>query len=324
MRNEEQIREDNKDWAGYEFVWFIGVVEDRQDPVKLGRVRVRAFGWHHPDLAKVPTKALPWAQVVMPVTSASMDGIGYSPNGLVEGSWVFGFFLDGERAQQPIIMGSINGIPTQMFREFQGFRDVREGDVDYGPYPKRMNEPDVTRLARNDANSAPDFHAARVEGRTEEVDVAHEQTIYPASEDLNWSEPPNPWNSKYPYNHVFQTESGHVKEYDDTPENRRIHERHSSGTFYEIHENGDYQHRIVNDRYTIVANNDFVNIKGDCNITINGNMKVKVLGDYDLEILGNKTESVAGEVKETFGKTQTTEANTGVAVTTPNGVINLN
>jgi hypothetical protein len=324
MISEEQKREDNKDWAGYEFVWFIGVVEDRQDPIKLGRVRVRAFGWHNPDLATVPTEALPWAQVVMPVTSAAMDGIGQSPNGLVEGSWVFGFFLDGERAQQPIIMGSINGIPTDQFKDTQGFRDVRQGDVDYGPYPMRRNEPDVTRLARNDANSAPEFHTSRVEGRTEDVDVAHEKTIFPDSEDLNWDEPPNPWNSKYPYNHVYQTESGHVKEYDDTPGSRRIHERHASGTFYEVHDNGDHQHRIVGNRYTIVANTDFVNIKGDCNLTINGNMKIKVLGDYDLEILGNKTETVAGEVVEKFGKTQTTEANTGLAYTTPNGVINLN
>lgn len=315
---------DEHDYAGYQFIWFFGVVEDRNDPMKLGRVRVRAFGWQSSQLAKVPTNALPWAQVIMPPTSASLSDVGSTPNGLVEGSWVFGFFMDGEKAQQPMIIGSLHGIPTQMFRDFEGFRDTREGEVDYGPYPTRVNEPDTNRLARNDANSAPAFHQARVEGRTEEVDVAHEKTIYPGSEDLNWSEPPNPWNSVYPYNHVYQTESGHVREYDDTPGSRRIHERHASGTFYEVHENGDMQHRIVNDRYTIVANNDFVNIQGDCNITINGNMKVKVLGDYDLEILGNKTETVGGEVLETFNKTQTTVANSGLAVTTPSGVINLN
>ena len=316
---------DNVDYAGYDFIWFFGVVEDRNDPAKLGRVRVRAFGWHSSELAKVPTESLPWAQVMLPPTSASISDIGQSPNGLVEGSWVIGFFMDGEKAQNPFVLGSVHGIPTQMFRSFQGFRDPRtEDQAIYGPYPTRINEPDTSRLARNDANSAPEFHTARVEGRTEDVDVAHEKTISSGSEDLNWDEPANPWNSQYPYNHTMITESGHVKEYDDTPGNRRIHERHSAGTFYEVHDDGTLQHRIVADRYTIVANNDFVNIKGDCNLTVNGNMKVKVLGDYDLEILGNKKETVMGTVVETFAQTQTTEANTGVAITTPSGVINLN
>lgn len=316
---------DNADYAGYDFIWFFGVVEDRNDPAKLGRVRIRAFGWHSSELAKVPTESLPWAQVMMPPTSASISDIGQSPNGLVEGSWVIGFFMDGEKAQNPFVLGSVHGIPTQMLRSFQGFRDPRtEDQAIYGPYPTRINEPDTSRLARNDANSAPEFHTARVEGRTEDVDVAHEKTISAGSEDLNWDEPANPWNSQYPYNHTMITESGHVKEYDDTPDNKRIHERHSSGTFYEVHDDGTLQHRIVADRYTIVANNEFVNIKGDCNLTVNGNMKVKVLGDYDLEILGNKKETVMGTVVETFAQTQTTEANTGVAITTPSGVINLN
>ena len=31
------------------FVWFTGVVEDRQDPKRLGRVRVRVLGMHTED-----------------------------------------------------------------------------------------------------------------------------------------------------------------------------------------------------------------------------------------------------------------------------------
>ena len=31
------------------FVWFIGVVEDRNDPSKLGRVKVRCLGFHTED-----------------------------------------------------------------------------------------------------------------------------------------------------------------------------------------------------------------------------------------------------------------------------------
>ena len=61
------------------FVWWIGVVEDVLDPLKTGRVKVRCFDWHTSNKGAIPTSALPWAQVVMPVTSASTSGLGNSP-----------------------------------------------------------------------------------------------------------------------------------------------------------------------------------------------------------------------------------------------------
>ena len=41
------------------FTWFIGVCEDRDDPETLGRIRVRAFGYHSDDLTKLPSQDLP-------------------------------------------------------------------------------------------------------------------------------------------------------------------------------------------------------------------------------------------------------------------------
>ena len=70
------------------FQYFFGVVEDRQDPLKMGRVRIRAFGVHTEDRSKIPTEDLPWATPIMPYTSASISGIGESPTGPVEGTWV--------------------------------------------------------------------------------------------------------------------------------------------------------------------------------------------------------------------------------------------
>ena len=93
------------------FVWFTGVVEDRNDPTKLGRVRVRCVGYHTDNKTKIPTEDLPWAWVLQTIHTPSMNGMGHTPGFLVEGTWVVGFFRDAETLQEPIIMGSLPGVP---------------------------------------------------------------------------------------------------------------------------------------------------------------------------------------------------------------------
>ena len=54
-----------------------------------------------------------------------------------------------------------------------------------------------------------------------------------------WAEPESPYEATYPYNHVYETESGHIREFDDTKFRTRIHERHRSGSYYEIDDGGN-------------------------------------------------------------------------------------
>jgi len=91
------------------FQWFMGVVEDRNDPEMLGRCRIRIVGYHNPDKNILPSKDLPWAIPLMPITSASVSGTGNAPVGPVEGTWIMGFFLDGDDAQLPVMMGTFPG-----------------------------------------------------------------------------------------------------------------------------------------------------------------------------------------------------------------------
>ena len=93
----------NDMFIGGDFAWYIGKVEDVNDPKFLNRIKVRALGWYDD---AIETADLPWATVMMPATSASFKGVG-SNHELVVGSWVVGFFRDGPSAQDPIIMGSI-------------------------------------------------------------------------------------------------------------------------------------------------------------------------------------------------------------------------
>ena len=82
-----------------DFIWWLGVVESRKDPLMLGRCKVRILGWHTKDKGRMPTASLPWATPLQPTTSAAQTQVGHTPLGLVEGSWVLGFFQDGDEAQ---------------------------------------------------------------------------------------------------------------------------------------------------------------------------------------------------------------------------------
>ena len=83
------------------FVWWVGAVENRVDPLGLGRCQVRIFGWYGKE---IPTVDLPWAQAVIPINSSSTTSV---PN---IGEWILGFFMDGEQAQMPVMLGILPGI----------------------------------------------------------------------------------------------------------------------------------------------------------------------------------------------------------------------
>ena len=211
------------------FVWFQGVVEDRNDPSKLGRVRVRILGLHTENKTLIPTEELPWAYPIQPIISAAMNGIGYTPLGPVEGTWVVGFFRDGENCQEPVIMGTLGGIPQEAPNSRIGFNDPFEK---YPISPEFLEEADTNRLARNEKISET-IVQAKIDNLDKDVPVA-------LGADENWDEPNPFYSAEYPFNHVWQTESGHTFELDDTPTRERVRIQHGkSKNFIEMHPNGD-------------------------------------------------------------------------------------
>lgn len=308
-----------------QFKWWMGVVEDRIDPENLGRYRVRILGYHTADKISLPTKDLPWAIPLMPVTSASISGVGINPS-LVTGSTVMGFFADGEDEQQPIIMGSLNGIPLQINTDSKiGFSDPfanfpRTGkDVGYN----NLAEPDISRLSRG--KNAEDHHSLKDKRRTRVTDVpsAVGSKVSSTGEDIAgaeyertfWEEPHPRFGSTesgqyqqagkaptfaagktsvYPFNQVRETESGHIFEVDDTPGNGRIHEYHNSGSFYEIQHDGTKVTKVVGDDYEIVIKDKKVVINGSCDVTISGDSKLYVQGNMYQEIDGHVFTTIRG------------------------------
>ena len=294
------------------FVWFIGVVEDRNDPSKLGRVKVRCLGFHTEDKNQIPTETLPWAHVMHPVTDPSMQGMGSTPSFLVEGTWVVGFFRDAEHKQQPIIMGTLPGYPQTVSDKSKGFNDPNE------VYPQKenslsghaLNESDVNRLARNDTDQAHAIVKTKDDARTTGVPIANTTDDTTDSTNEEWTEQASTYAAVYPKNHVYETESGHIKEFDDTEGAERIHEYHKSGTFNEVDASGNKHTRIVGDNYEVIAGSDFVNVKGTANLTIDSNCNTYIKGNWNIQVDGTKTEVVTGAVTQTY-KDKKTETVTG-------------
>jgi|LWDU01.1.fsa_nt_gi hypothetical protein len=285
-----------ENYTGKDLIWFVGVVEDRQDPERLGRVRVRCLGHHTEDKTKIPTPDLAWSTVMAPTTSPSMDGMGHTPSFLVEGSWVTGFFLDAYR-QESVIVGSLPGFNSELDRdewtlENRGFRDPN------GAYP-RQSDSDVSRLARGQHAESHDSLITRRKNRITDIPKATKpyiKTVESVAVDprQTWEEPHPKSNtySQYPYNHVTESESGHVFEVDDSPGGERIMNYHRTGTFDEIHPDGSKMTKIVGTDYEIVLRDRNVSIEGSCNLTIGGACRTLIKGDYILEVEGNYTEKI--------------------------------
>ena len=301
------------------FVWFTGVVEDRNDPAKLGRVRVRCLGFHTDDKNDIPTKDLPWAHVMHPVTDPSMQGMGNTPTFLLEGSWVVGFFRDAEEKQQPIIMGSLPGVPSSTADSSKGFNDPNAN------YPNTKiphsahttGESDTNRLARGGEDA--ETHQSlidRRDGIVPSIPIATKPNfgadgvstkLVSEEERTTWTEP-DPQGastsaSKYPNNHVFESESGHIFEIDDTEGAERLHREHRSGTFEEVHPNGSRVTKVVKDDYEIVYDDKSVYIGGTVNLTIGGDVNHLILGDYVQEVQGNYTLKVGESMSTKIGAT---------------------
>ena len=292
----------DKDFLGKNnFIWFNGVVEDRQDPQKLGRLRVRCVGIHTDNKDDLPTSDLPWSQLIHPITSSGISGLGASPGFVVEGTWVFGYFRDGYNMQEPMIMGTLPGKPSELADTSKGFYDPN------GVYPKYKDEVDTNRLAVNDSNAPHLGLELRKLTRKTGVPTAdfdlvpvedHISTEITASDSDTWSQPTIPYAAVYPYNHVFESESGHIMEIDDTKDNERLFTSHRTGTSQEISPYGTQVNIIKGDHYNIVSGKRQAVIEGNADITIGGRHKIFINKDgatnnhYDIQIGPNASVNI--------------------------------
>jgi hypothetical protein len=257
----------------------------------------------------------------------SMQGVGNFST-LKPGTWIVGFFLDAEERQQPVVIGTIKGKPNAAPNKDIGFNYPSE----INPQTKKWSghgtdkdnnnmttetqfiESDVNRLARNDTDLQHSILQTKEDARTKEVPIANEEKSIGGKyieADGKWDEPASTYAAVYPNNNVRETYGKNIKEYDDTDGASRIHEIHGeSGTFYEIDHKGNKVTRITGDNYEVIAGSDFVNVKGDVNLTIDSNCNTYVKGNWNIQVDGNVVENIKGTYDQNVTGNATMDAAT--------------
>lgn len=141
--------------------------------------------------------------------------------------------------------------------------------------------------------------------------------------DSKIGEPDDPYAAVYPNNLVRETQSGHVKEYDDTPDAERIRELHKSGTFYQVNPDGTLTTHVVKDRYSVVAGNDAVHITGNINVFIDKSATLTIGNDATITVGGDTVLNTKnGSVKiDTPQTTMTGELRVDGGVSVGNDVV---
>ena len=267
-------------------MYFVGVVENNVDPTSQGRIQVRAFGVHGTN-EEIATPDLPWAVCV--------SGH-YDPNSPLPpmNSFVFGMFIDGQEAQNPLILGMI---PTQYAEEHIPARDgwgvtpETDGEIlSKGFDPRSFGQHQRSKLGRaenlDETYIAPQYTNSKLDQKI-------------ADSDKTWDEPPPAYGARYPYNRVIET-ARHSIEIDDTPGAERIQITHGSGAYIQIDAIGTVTERAESDRYEINIGTKHES-SGHSVVTINGNSHVYVKGNKTEEIMGDYKQIVHGEHEISVG-----------------------
>ena len=121
----------NPGFLGSSFLWWVGQIADDstwRDNINSGnyedkysipgwgkRYKVRIIGLHDQGETEIPSDQLPWANIMYPVTAGGFQTNSGASSQLRQGNMVFGFFLDGQDQQVPVIMGVLgNNSQTEL------------------------------------------------------------------------------------------------------------------------------------------------------------------------------------------------------------------
>ena len=283
-------------------VWWFGVVEDRIDPLKLGRVRVRLWVHHCKEKTLnqktgngILTEDLPWAYVGAATSSPSMDGIGITPL-IVEGSSVYGFSRDGNTLNDLVVVGTVPGMPEDAPNPKIGYFDPRTpGELAESPNYRTMeNYPKSDWLKKTSLNrlhTVTDLHLTYLEDKKKLRKTGIKNVLG------GWDELPSSYGAKYPYNQVYMSEAGHVVEFDDTKQNERYGfwhgaENKNKGSYFEFFPDGSYvlkaklEMQILADSFNLYSKG-LMRMSTDSSVGISATQTINLQAGLGLNVIVN-------------------------------------
>jgi len=339
---------------GESFNWFVGRVvkldpeEEKQTQRYLGRVKVRVLHDQTGELGKVEgtyginDEDLLWAWPLSSIQSSSLsyrkivelekfetpfwiDAVGTSPTGIAIGTYVFGFYLDGHEANIPIIFGTYH--KNSLYPEPP--TDKATGEMLQVDVPTEEYEyMDVSALAKGWWSDKQRV-ANHPLGQDYEAEIAPEvggqllpKHPYNSGKLGLVKQPPSDYDTKYPYNLVHTTKSGHAIEIDDTPGHERVHIWHRSGSYEEISngppeqnrdglkgaypqnmgpnawEEPDYSHTSVKEKWE--GRRVRKTTENEYNIVV-GNKETLVQESLKIEVANNTTSGISNNEFHTTG-----------------------
>lgn len=180
------IPKDYIEFYGDQTRWFLGeVVDVENDPLKLGRVKVKVFGVYD----EIDPVDLPWAQIVVPVTQGVHDGKGQYL-GILKGTQVFGVFLDGQNSQLPMVIGTVPKKGDDNAKAKENYPHNKVYQTDRGHY-KEWDDTEGKERIREQHKSGtfyemmPDGSRETVVEENETLRVKGDATIKVGSKDGN-------------------------------------------------------------------------------------------------------------------------------------------
>jgi hypothetical protein len=141
------------------FSWWIGQVAKKSSWEKgsqfsnkgdwAARCKVRIVGYHTFDGNILPDEDLPWAQIMLdPSFGSAQGGIGGTIH-LTGGETCFGFFLDGDDGQQPVVIGLLyrsDGVKNLITDDVI----AKEKSSQFKPFTGNPNPPSTQRDTRKE------------------------------------------------------------------------------------------------------------------------------------------------------------------------------
>lgn len=268
------------------FKLYYCVIEDNNDPEKLGRVKIRIVGKHTENISDstsdsyLPVTDLPWAQCIFPVSSPNISGqsdFKVPQNGSVG----ICSFLD-EDEQYPVLLGTLAKKVSALPDFTKGFSDSKNSE-----HPKSglVGESQISRLARNE-------HIDQTIIQTKKAGI---ETGVQCN-GVSWSEPITEYDTEYPNNRVIETEK-HIIEIDDTSGAERIHIYHKSGSFDEYFPDGTKVEKIKAKKILIIESDENILVKGNKNTRIEGSENVEIVGAQNIKVGGNSKIDITGNAE---------------------------